>query len=151
MVWCLDDRLRYTRVMTNIHELEIRVRYPECDPMGFAHHGMFATWFEMGRSEMFRQSGTSYKELEARGQLLPVVELNIRYRKPARYDDVLRLVSRVVEVTRAKIIFEYELFRGDELLTTGRSVNACIDLEGVLQEIPRVIHGAFEDDGAVGG
>lgn len=127
-----------------IYEIEIRVRYPECDPMGFAHHGVYATWFEMGRSEMLRQSGVSYKELEEREELLPVVDLSIRYKKPARYDDVLRLRSTMAEVTRAKIIFEYELLRDELLLATGRTVNACIDGEGKLRPIPDVIFDAFE-------
>jgi len=127
-----------------IHEIEIRVRYPECDPMGFAHHGVYATWFEMGRSEMLRQSGVSYKELEGRGELLPVVDLHIRYKKPARYDDVLRLRSKMTEVTRAKIVFEYELLRDEMLLATGKTVNACIDGEGRLRSIPDVIFDAFE-------
>jgi len=112
--------------------------------MGFAHHGVYATWFEMGRSEMLRQSGVSYKELEERGELLPVVDLHIRYKKPARYDEVLRLRSTMAEVTRAKIVFEYELLRGEMLLATGKTVNACIDREGKLRSIPDVIFDAFE-------
>lgn len=140
------SELRYTLAIMKDHEIEIRVRYPECDPMGFAHHGMFATWFEMGRSEMFRQGGTSYKDLEEAGRFLPVVEINIRYRKPARYDDILRLVSTVSDVTRAKIVFEYKLYRDDELLTTGQTVNACIDSEGQLCPIPAVIHDTFQDE-----
>lgn len=132
----------------NVHEIEFRVRYPECDPMGFAHHGMFATWFEMGRSEMLRQGGTSYRALEEAGQFLPVVEINIRYRKPARYDDVLRLVSTVSSITRAKIVFEYQLYRAHELLTTGRSVNACINRSGQLCPIPDIIQKAFQAESA---
>jgi len=126
------------------HEITIRVRYPECDPMGFAHHRVFATWFEIGRSEMLRSKGVSYKELEDHGHLLPVVDIRVRYKKPARYDDLLRLVSRMTEMTRAKIIFEYELFRDDLLLATGRTVNACIDRDGALQPIPDIIFKSFD-------
>jgi len=112
--------------------------------MGFAHHSGFATWFEMGRSEMLRLNGISYREFEEQGHLLPVVDLRIRYKKPARYDDILRLVSHMTEITRAKIVFEYKLFRDDELLATGRTVNACIDRKGDLQPIPESIFQAFK-------
>jgi len=125
------------------HEMPIRVRYPECDPMGFVHHGVFATWFEMGRSEMMRAGGFTYRSLEESGRLLPVVEINIRYRKPAHYDDELVLVSKMVDVTRAKIIFEYELYRDGTLLATGRTVNACIDRDGRLLPVPDEIFDAF--------
>ena len=71
------------------HDTEIRVRYPECDPMGVAHHATYPIWFEIGRTEMLRARGGNYRLLEAEGVFLAVVRLEVRYRRPARYDDLL--------------------------------------------------------------
>jgi len=75
------------------HAIDIRVRYCECDPMGVAHHSVFAVWFEMGRTELLRQTGQAYRDLEAEGVLLAVVSLQVKFRLPARYDDVLTLTT----------------------------------------------------------
>ena len=75
------------------HSLTFRVRYSECDPMGVAHHSAYAPWLEMGRTELLRQSGNGldYRTLEQQGVFMAVVRLEIRYKRPARYDDVLEL------------------------------------------------------------
>lgn len=126
-------------------EIEIRVRYPECDPMGIAHHGVYATWFEMGRTEMLRKTGLSYRDFEADGCFLPIIELRTRYRRPARYDEVLRLVTQVKELSKAKLVFEYELYYGHELLATGETTNACMDREGRVRPMPEVLFKAYEE------
>ncbi len=134
-------------MLTN--ETELRVRYPECDPMGIAHHGTYATWFEIGRSDLLRQTGVSYRNLEEAGEFLPIVDVYIRYKKPARYDDVLRLVSKMTYVSKAKIIFEYELYRDGIMLATGKTTNACINAQGKLQSVPKIILASFEADQAL--
>ena len=68
------------------HVIEVRARYPECDPMGVVHHTVYPVWFEMGRTELLRSVGGSYRDLEEAGALLAVTRLEVRYRAPARYD-----------------------------------------------------------------
>lgn len=121
--------------------IEIRVRYAECDPMGVAHHSAYAPWLEMGRTELLRASGGSYRDLEAAGVLLAVVRLSIRYKKPARYDDVLSLTTRITNLGHVKIEHEYELRRGDELLAAAETTLACIDREGRAQPLPSSLSG----------
>lgn len=121
--------------------IEIRVRYAECDPMGVAHHSAYAPWLEMGRTELLRASGGSYRDLEAAGVLLAVVRLSIRYKKPARYDDVLSLTTRITNLGHVKIEHEYELRRGDELLAAAETTLACIDREGRAQPLPPSLSG----------
>jgi acyl-CoA thioester hydrolase len=119
--------------------IDIRVRYAECDPMGVAHHTAYPVWLEMGRTELLRDAGATYRALEDAGILLAVVSLSIRYRRPAKYDDVVTLETRLVEVSRVKIKHEYELRRGDEVLATAESTLACIDRTGRAQPIPESV------------
>ncbi len=119
------------------HETKIRVRYDDADPMGFLHHAKYLTYFEVGRTDMFRSSGGNYRELEESGSFVVVVKAEIRYRKPARYDDVLTLRTTLVETTMAKILHEYHLFREDDLLATGKVTLALIDSSGSAQRIPQ--------------
>lgn len=118
------------------HEIQIRVRYQETDAMGVLHHANYFTYFEMGRTELLRASGHDYRQVEESGIFMVIVDVGCRYRRPARYDDVLRLKTRLKCVTAAKIEHDYELYRGDELLAEGRSVLACVDREGHLQRVP---------------
>ncbi len=118
------------------HETEIRVRYAETDAMGFLHHSNYLTYFEIGRTELFRSGGGSYRAVEEGGLFLVVVKVNIHYRRPARYDDLLRLKTTITRITPARIEHEYELFCGDELLTTGNSTLACVDETGRATALP---------------
>ena len=119
--------------------IDIRVRYAECDPMGVAHHTAYPVWFEMGRTELLRQRGMTYRDLEAQGVYLAVVDLSVTYKRPARYDDELTLVTRIEGISRVKIIHGYELVRGRELLATARTTLACLDRAGRAQAIPEAI------------
>ncbi|MFG0335001.1 MAG: acyl-CoA thioesterase [Maioricimonas sp. JB049] len=113
--------------------MQIRVRYSETDAMGFLHHANYAIYFEMGRTELYRASGGDYRAMEERGFFLVVVQLECRFKRPARYDDVLTLKTRLARRSPAKLEHEYELWRDSELLTTGRSVLACVDRDGKVQ------------------
>ncbi len=124
-------------------EIRVRVRYCECDPMGVAHHSACVPWFEMGRTELLRGSGVTYRAMEAAGVLLVVTRLDIRYKLPARYDDELVLVTRVSGGGRARLDHEYELWRdsGDgrgksELLATAGSTLACVGADGRVRALP---------------
>lgn len=126
-------------------EMSLRVRYVECDPMGVAHHGSYLAWFEMARTEMLRASGVSYAELEAKGYLLVIIKLDVRYREPARYDDRLLIRSRLVGGSRVKIDHEYEVFKlsgnepevpGDKVITAARTTLACVGRDGKPRPLP---------------
>ncbi len=122
--------------MLTEHEIEIRVRYQETDAMGVLHHANYLTYFEQGRIELLRACGVSYREMEATGLLMVVVKVECRYHRPARYDDLLKLRTKVSRVTAAKVEHTYELLRDQELLAQGASVLACVDRQGVVQRIP---------------
>ncbi|MDG2021572.1 MAG: thioesterase family protein [Phycisphaerales bacterium] len=118
------------------HSMDVRVRYCECDPMGVVHHANYAVWFEMGRTEMLRAQGGNYRDLEAAGRFLVVVDLSTRFKKPARYDDELTLTTHLIEATPARLRHGYELTRGQTVLATATSSLACVDEQGSLQPIP---------------
>lgn len=119
--------------MLREHEIEIRVRYKETDPMGFLHHANYLTYFEIGRTEMLRASGGCYRRMEEEGVFVVVVKAEVSYKRPARYDDLLRLKTAVKRITPAKIEHEYRLFRGEELLAVGLVTLAMVDRNGRVQ------------------
>lgn len=118
------------------HELTVRVRYSETDAMGFLHHANFFNYFEMGRIELLRAQGGSYREIEEGGLFLVVVKLTCNYHSPARYDDLLTLRTRIEQVSPAKIEHSYRLMRDGLLLASASSVLACVDRAGKIQRIP---------------
>jgi acyl-CoA thioester hydrolase len=118
------------------HEIEIRVRYQETDPMGLLHHANYFTYFEIGRTELLRASGGSYRRMEEEGVFIVVVKADCRYHRPARYDDVLTLRTTVTRITPVKIEHEYKLLRGEELLAVGHTTLACVDREGNVRRVP---------------
>ena len=89
-------------------EIKIRVRYSETDRMGFVYYGNYAQYFEVARVEALREMGFSYKEMEDKGILLPVIDFSIRYFKPAHYDDLLSIKTSIMEMPGVKITFHYE-------------------------------------------
>jgi acyl-CoA thioester hydrolase len=117
-------------------EIQIRVRYAETDRMGLLHHANYLVYFEQGRTELLRQSGRSYKELEDAGHFLVLAKVEVRYRLPARYDDLLTLRTIVTRATPVRIEHRYEVLRNGQLLAEGSSTLACVDREGRLQAMP---------------
>jgi acyl-CoA thioester hydrolase len=122
--------------MLREHEIELRVRYQETDPMGFLHHACYFTYFEIGRIELLRASGGNYRKMEEGGLLAVVVRADCHFHRPARNDDLLRLRTTITRVTPAKIEHEQRLFRGDELLAVGHVTLAVIDRQGNVQRVP---------------
>jgi len=118
------------------HTIDVRVRYVECDPMGFVHHSIYPVWFELARTELLRQTGLSYAELEASGTLIVVVKLETKYRRPAKYDDALTVTATCTRAAGVRIEHDYEVHRDGELLVTGRTVLACINREGKAVAVP---------------
>jgi acyl-CoA thioester hydrolase len=115
--------------MPHVHRLPVRVRYPEVDPMGRLHHSQFLVYFEMGRTEYMRARGVSYRDLEARGQFIPIVDLRVRYRAAARYDDELIVETWVESVRGARVFFGNRVVRRDP---TGETLIAEATVCGAL-------------------
>jgi len=112
------------------HELTVRVRYSETDQMGVVYHGNYAQYFEMGRVEWLRNIGVSYKKMEENGIMLPVVSLNMQYKKSARYDDLLTVKTIFKKLSSVRIEFDYEIRNEQgELLTIANSVLVFIDMK----------------------
>jgi acyl-CoA thioester hydrolase len=123
--------------------LSIRVRYSETDQMGFVYHANYLSYFEMGRIEMLRKQGISYREIEQSGTLIVVYKVEIRYKTPARYDDELVLETTLERMTGARIDHSYRLTRADngEPVCEGNTTLACVDRTGKLCPVPDVIRG----------
>jgi len=109
---------------------EITVRYAETDMMGVVYHGNYLPWFEVGRTTLLKECGLPYRELEAQGYLLPVVEVGTKYFKPAVYDDTVTVITRLNERPLLRIRLDYEVRRGDELLVTGFTIHGFINKSG---------------------
>ena len=119
------------------HELKVRVRYAETDQMGVVYHGNYAQYFEMGRVEWLRKLGISYKWMEDNGVMLPVVSLNINYKKPARYDDLLTIKTILKSQSTVKIEFDYEILNEkQELLTIANSILVFVDMKTGRPTVP---------------
>jgi acyl-CoA thioester hydrolase len=123
----------------------IRVRYAETDQMGIAHHAEYLTWFEVGRTDLLRQSGMTYREMEADGVRLPVIGASVRYLRPAFYDDVLEVRTELTEFRGARMGFTYEVRRpGTEgPLATGSTEHATVDARGRPRRMPETLRRSF--------
>ncbi|WP_278286570.1 acyl-CoA thioesterase [Zhouia spongiae] len=116
--------------MNNNHQINIRVRYAETDQMGVVYHGNYAQYLELGRVEWLRNLGVSYKSMEENGIMLPVISLELKYKKSAKYDDLLTIKTRLKKRPAVKIEFDYEIWNGqEELLVQGYTALAFIDMK----------------------
>lgn len=131
---------------------ELRVRYAETDAMGVVHHATYPVWFEVGRSDLMRDLGLPYADIETRGYYLMLSGLNVEYRRAARYDDLLTLVTRVAEVRSRTLTFRYEVWRGHpaagELLATGETRHITTDRSyrpaRLPEDVLRALQGAAD-------
>jgi acyl-CoA thioester hydrolase len=105
---------------------QIRVRYAETDMMGIAYHANYLPWLEIGRTDLLRENGFPYAELERMGYRLPVLEVNVRYLRPALYDDIVTVETTLNEKPSVRIRLEYRLTRGDTLLATASTAHAFL-------------------------
>ena len=112
------------------HKIKLRVRYGETDQMKYVYYGVYAQYFEVGRVELLRSLGFSYKKLEETGYSLPVVNYNIDYKKPAFYDDELTIETTIVQIPTLKIIFNYKTFNSyGDLLNTAETTLVFVDMK----------------------
>jgi len=122
-------------------EIEVRVRYPECDPGGVAHHSVYPVWLEIARTELLRSQGVPYAKLEAQGIIFVVARLSIRYRRPVRYDDLLQIRTWLSESGRAKVDHAYEIRCNGSVVADAQTTLVCVDRQGRPQLIPQGIMG----------
>jgi acyl-CoA thioester hydrolase len=109
-------------------ETTVRVRYGETDQMGYVYYGDYARYYEVARVESLRQLGLTYKELEAMGVIMPVLENRSRFHAPGFYDELLRIVTRIKEKPSVRIRFNYEIYNEkDELIHEGETLLAFVD------------------------
>jgi len=127
----------------------VRVRYCECDSMGVAHHAAYVPWLEIGRTELLRSSGISYRELEAQGVFLVIVRLEAKYRRPVKYDDVVEVRTRVSKTSVVKIEHEYDVVvverdgaASETVAATAATTLACVDRDGKVRALPAWLGGA---------
>ena len=134
-----------------IHETQVRVRYGEVDRMGVVYHPHYLVFFEKGRTEFLRSLGGTYRELEESGTLLLVAETGVRHLGSARYDDLLTIRTRMTDLRRVRLRFDYEVARGGEVLATGFTVLAAADVNGRLRRLPSAFREQIESCLAVDG
>jgi len=111
------------------HQIQLRVRYAETDQMGYVYYGNYASYFEVARVETLRACGITYRELEERGVMLPVRDFQIRYHRPARYDDALDITTTITELPSTRIRFEYQTHLNGELINTAMTDLVFVDRE----------------------
>ena len=109
---------------------QVTVRYAETDMMGIVYHANYLPWFEVARTQLLREQGFPYRQLETDGYRIPVLEVSAKYLRPALYDDTLAIVATIREQPLLRIRLDYEVYRGTELLCTGQSSHAFCDLNG---------------------
>ncbi|MCC9609195.1 acyl-CoA thioesterase [Blastopirellula sp. JC732] len=123
--------------MITKYEMHIRVRYQETDAQARVHHANYITYFEVVRTEMLREAGFSYREMEESGLFLVVAEAECKYRAPAVFDDLLCVSVETVRAKGVRIENRYEVRRDGEVIATGRTLLACVDRNGKPKPIPK--------------
>jgi acyl-CoA thioester hydrolase len=116
----------------------VRVRYAETDKMGVVYYANYLVWFEVGRTDLLRESGWDYREMEKEGYALPVIEAHCTYREPARYDDVLDVRTTGTLLSPVRVQFTYEIVRASDaaMLATGTTIHATLDRAGRPCKLP---------------
>ncbi len=133
-----EKRLSCEKMEKNL--TSYRVIYGDTDQMGVAYYANYLKWFEIGRTELLRQTGVPYTAIEKKGLRFPVVEVSCRYFRPSRYDDVITIETTLTSLGRATLTFSYRLLRkekgGDEvLIASGWTKHACVDEKGEVAKI----------------
>lgn len=130
---------------------ELRVRYADTDQMGVVYYANYLVWFEVARTDLLRHAGWTYREMEAEGFSLPVVEAHCAYRRPAHYDDVIVIHATGGLLSPVRVKFDYRVVRadGDLLLAEGHTVHATLDAKGRPRRLPSRARAIFAGAGSV--
>jgi len=115
---------------SNINQTQIQVRYSETDQMAVAYHGNYFAWFEIGRTELMREAGLPYGELEDNGLFLPVLKAYCEYKSSVLYDDVVTVITRTEKLSGTRIKFTYEIIRDHKVLAEGYTEHAFLQKGG---------------------
>ena len=118
-----------------LSKTHLRVRYAETDQMGIVYHSNYLIWFEVGRTELFRELNLPYTKFEEQGIGLAVVEASCRYRKPTRYDDELIIVTEIDQMTSRKVTFSYRIFHEETLMAEGKTVHVFMNKAGRATDV----------------
>jgi acyl-CoA thioester hydrolase len=123
----------------------VRVRYAETDQMGVVYHANYFVWFEVGRTDLLRGTGSTYRDMEADGLSLPVIEARCEYRLPARYDDDLEIHTTGKLISPVRVAFSYEVVRpkDSQTVATGQTVHASLDRSGRPCRLPDRVKDLF--------
>lgn len=119
------------------HETAVRVRYEDADPMGYLHHSKYFSFFEIGRTELFRAAGGDYRQMEHSGLFVVVVKAECRFAKPARYDDVVTIRTTLSKCSEVKIEHQYLALRDNDVLARATITLAVVDRNGTVQPVPQ--------------
>jgi len=115
---------------------EYRVIYGDCDSMAIVYYSNYLRLFEIGRTELLREQGITYREVEDKGFFLPTTEAYVKYSKPARYDDLLTIETVIGFVKRASSRFDYTIFRQQDVIVKGYTVHVCLDRDDQIVRFP---------------
>ncbi len=137
--------LAYRGAVARIHNEFVSVRYAETDRMGVAHHSSYLLWFELARTGLLRETGHAYRDLEAGGVRLPVLEYGCKFLRSADYDDALRIETRVRELRSRTVTFGYTVYRGDEIIADAFTHHACVDGDFKVHRFPDAVIRALEE------
>lgn len=121
--------------------IQLRVRYHDCDPLGIVYHGHYVKFFEIGRTEAMRKHGFSYKQLEEEGYAMPVVEMNIKYFRPARYDELMNIKTIIKDFPDKNIVFISEIYNQEgQLLTSSETTFVYVKKESLRRcHVPHIV------------
>jgi acyl-CoA thioester hydrolase len=130
----MKDEFKTTQPLSG--ESQIRVRYAETDKMGLLHHANYLIYFEQARTELLRSQGLTYREMEHQGFFLVITNVEVKFKSPAHYDDVLTIKATVARTTPIRIEHTYEVTCDGRAIAEGKTTLACVDRDGKLQPLP---------------
>lgn len=130
------------------HQTSYRVIYGDTDNMGIAYHANYFRWFEIGRTEMLRHLGMTYKTIEKKGYFFPVADVRCRFMAPVHYDDILIIETTLDDTVRAGLKFDYNIFSEDgrTAFARGYTKHACLDLTGRVVRPPHFLRKLFDPE-----
>ncbi|MEJ2542726.1 MAG: thioesterase family protein [Calditrichaceae bacterium] len=117
--------------------ITFRVRYAETDKMGIAHHSSYVLWFEMARIELMRSIGISYAQFEKDGYLMPVLEINLQYKKAVTFDQLLNITASINQKPKARFKYNYQISNRDEIICEGYSIHGYMNLQNKAIKPPK--------------
>lgn len=131
----------------------ITVRYQETDQMGIVHHSVYPIWYEVARTDFCKKMGMPYTEMEKQGILTPIYEVHSKYQKPAYYDDILTIETKLTKLTPFRVVFSYQIFKDEVPIHFGETVHVWVDgehfkpmnLQKIFPDLYRILHNSIEN------